>query len=433
MDKYRGRIISIVCFFIAMGIWNYLYYYVNDYPINWTLDITFSVILGLFVWNIAYFYDKSIMLNKRLRVSEENHLQLVESTEAIFNNLNQAVFQTDATYKIIAANPAWEKQTGFPLFSSLHQDIHTFIYDDDVETFLVQVTDQIEHRSSATHLEFRLKKVDDSYRWVECFCKFTYDSNEQLVSMIGSLFDITTRKQFEDSLLIENQKLVMQSDRFAVSAQLAAGIAHEVRNPLTAISGFLQLIRPELVSQKDYLDIIFSEIKRIEFILSELMVLTKPQKPNLEKLDIVKVVDHVLALLETNALLHDVELVKLYSDAPIWVNGDENQLKQVFINLVKNGIEATKLNGEVSVNIKRDKTSVHIQVTDNGIGMDEKTLKEIAHPFFTTKETGTGLGLAVCYAIVESHHGAVRVESTLDEGSTFIVVLPVISDEGSPL
>lgn len=156
--------------------------------------------------------------------------------------------------------------------------------------------------------------------------------NNEVVGNYVVLKDITMIKR-ERQLLSEKQ---------AAAGQLAAGIAHEIRNPITAIKGFLQLIMGEHQGEKTYFRIVESEINRVESILKELMVLAKPTKINYKKLDIRLLLDKVLTLMESQTLLKNIEVIKNFQALEVSIIGDENQMKQVFINYIKNAIEAMK-------------------------------------------------------------------------------------------
>ena len=157
-----------------------------------------------------------------------------------------------------------------------------------------------------------------------------------LLGTVGTISDVTDRIHTEEELKELNETLAIESQKLSVAGQLAAGIAHEVRNPLTSINGFLQLIRDDADEKtKDYLEIIFSEIKRIELVLSELLILAKPQTVSYRHINVKETLVHVQKLLNTNAILYNIDIRTEFSSDELFIKGDENQLKQVFINLIK--------------------------------------------------------------------------------------------------
>jgi two-component system sporulation sensor kinase A len=241
----------------------------------------------------------------------------------------------------------------------------------------------------------------------------TYLGKEALQVIIR---DITDRKQA--------QALMLQSEKLSVAGQLAAGIAHEIRNPLTAIKGFFKLLEREFNQKKEYFHIIESELSRIELILSELLLLAKPHEVHIHSVSIHSLLKDVATLLETQAIMNNVWFdMKLNADAPL-INCDDNQMKQVFINLIKNGIEAMPTGGTIYILTEDDGDEVVIKITDEGVGIPEDIIARLGEPFFTTKTTGTGLGLMITFNIIKNHQGAVCVKSKLNQGTTLEVRFP---------
>jgi len=224
------------------------------------------------------------------------------------------------------------------------------------------------------------------------------------------------------------REIYERSEKLAVAGELAAGIAHEIRNPLTAIKGFLQLTKKGI--NPDYYEIIASEMDRIELIISELLMVAKPQRTSfvLEKLQ--DVVLHVVKLMESQANLNNVSIELNLPQEEIWIHCDENQLKQVFINMLKNSIEAMQSGGTISVQISRNPASaVDIVIRDEGLGIPDDKIANLGQPFYTTKDKGTGLGLMISYNIIRNHQGHVSVQSRAGEGTVFTITLPVAGDE----
>ncbi|MGD6833678.1 PAS domain S-box protein [Sutcliffiella halmapala] len=230
--------------------------------------------------------------------------------------------------------------------------------------------------------------------------------------------DITEKKQAE--------AVMLQSEKLSVAGQLAAGIAHEIRNPLTAIKGFFKLLEREVDQKKEYFHIIESELSRIELILSELLLLAKPHKVRIQKVSLDTLLKDVTTLLETQAIMNNVWFeMKLDAKDPL-IQCDDNQVKQVFINLIKNGIEAMSEGGNIFIETEDDGEEVIIRIRDEGRGIPEEIISRLGEPFFTTKTTGTGLGLMITFNIIKNHHGTVSVKSELEQGTTFEVRFPKV-------
>ncbi|MDB5054839.1 MAG: Protein-glutamate methylesterase [Bacilli bacterium] len=218
-------------------------------------------------------------------------------------------------------------------------------------------------------------------------------------------------------------ELLHKSEMLSVVGQLAAGIAHEIRNPLTALKGFTKLLEPD-TKKKNYIQIMTSELERIELIISELLILARPQKLDFEKKDIIVILQDVIMLLEGQATLNNVEIVTKFTDEIPMINCVQNQLKQVFINILKNGIEAMPQGGHLIVKVKLlEERAIMVSFTDQGVGIPENKIPKLGDPFYSTKDNGTGLGLMVSYKIIENHQGSISIQSTVGKGSTFDIIL----------
>ncbi|QJC53717.1 PAS domain S-box protein [Paenibacillus albicereus] len=228
--------------------------------------------------------------------------------------------------------------------------------------------------------------------------------------------DISERKK--------NEELLINSEKLYVAGQLAAGIAHEIRNPLTSLKGFLQLMASGRSTSSHYFDIMKSELSRIEMIVSELLMLSKPQVYEMDFADVRVMMLDTALLLESQAALYGIEIKADYGQEPLWIYGVDSQIKQVFINVLKNAIEVMQDGGEIEIRLRAEDDEAVISVTDGGPGIDEEQLSKMGQPFYTTKDKGTGLGLMVSYKIVDNHKGRIRVSSELGIGTTFEIRLP---------
>jgi signal transduction histidine kinase len=221
----------------------------------------------------------------------------------------------------------------------------------------------------------------------------------------------------------------VQRERLQAVNQFAAGVAHEVRNPLTSIKGFIQLIerRPDLPVPSSYLQIVLTEIDRIEKLLNEFRLLARPLvHREYTEVDLGILLENVKLLMESQATVKQT-LITFKSQPQCVVLGDVDQLKQVFINLLRNALEAVDTGGKVAVTVGRVDDWVRVSIADNGVGIPAATMAKLGTPFFTTKEAGTGLGLSICYSIVHNHGGKIKVSSNPGEGTVFAVMLPVHS------
>ncbi|OOR15740.1 PAS domain-containing sensor histidine kinase [Bacillus cereus] len=236
--------------------------------------------------------------------------------------------------------------------------------------------------------------------------------------------DITERKKAEE--------LLNKSDTLAAIGQLAAGVAHEVRNPLTVIKGFIQFFQINKEDQEKYFNLMLSEIERIEAILQEFLSIAKTDEIPTEKKNICQIFKNVVSLINTKAIMTNIQ-VELFTDSKeMIIECSENQLKQVFINILQNSIEAMPDGGKISIHIKEmNEGGIIIDVVDEGIGIPEERIKRLGEPFYSTKEKGTGIGLMLSYKIIESHHGTISIMSDVGVGTTVTIYLPKFQNEPS--
>jgi PAS domain S-box-containing protein len=266
--------------------------------------------------------------------------------------------------------------------------------------------------------EIRNKAKDGSLYWVDTTIVPFLDKEGKPYQFLTIRNDITERKQTEE--------ILHRQDKLAAVGQLAAGVAHEIRNPLTSMKGYTEFLQ---LDEKDperleFLNIILDEIERVNTIVDDFMVLAKPRAVELEEKNVIPVLKHVLSLLEFEAKKKHVRLHFEHLEEIIQIECDEGRLKQVFLNFIKNGIEAMPSGGDLIVKTIIQDRNVQISIQDTGVGIPKEKLPQLGEPFFTTKKNGNGLGLMVSFKIIESHNGKVFVESEPNKGTTFNIVLP---------
>jgi signal transduction histidine kinase len=238
---------------------------------------------------------------------------------------------------------------------------------------------------------------------------------------------LTRQVELKTEELLESHERLLRSERFAAVGEAAAYVSHEIKNPLMVIGGMASQMErrlPEDPAAQEKLRIIQTEVKRLESFLGELRDFLRPAQPTKQEIDLNQVIREVKALMEEAIQEKGIRLEdRLHPNLPP-VEADPNQLKQVLLNLVKNALEATEDQGAILMSSGTDDGQVWFAVQDTGKGMSEDVQEKIFHPFYTTKDKGTGLGLAVINKIVTDHHGAITVSSVAGSGSTFTVRLP---------
>ncbi|WP_066295273.1 PAS domain-containing sensor histidine kinase [Bacillus sp. FJAT-29937] len=246
--------------------------------------------------------------------------------------------------------------------------------------------------------------------------------NGKIDGIVGYGKDVTHIRQTEERL--------RRTEKLSVVGELAASVAHEIRNPLTSLIGFVQLLQKE--NEKDHLyhKIMLDELNRINYIAGELLLLAKPQQVQFTRADIHLLLFEVISLLQSDANLYNVQIDFISDIQEYMIDCEPNQLKQLFINIIKNAIEASASKGKVEVYLTLEENGeILITVKDQGCGISEQRLEKIGEPFYSSKEKGTGLGLTVSYKIVQSHNGSIVFNSKINEGTEVLIKLPIKNDK----
>ncbi|MBM7703199.1 sensor histidine kinase [Metabacillus iocasae] len=224
------------------------------------------------------------------------------------------------------------------------------------------------------------------------------------------------------------QKEFQRAEKMNAIGQLAASVAHEIRNPMTVVKGFLQLFHGKehlTSSEKGYIQLMIDEMHRAELIINDYLSLARPGMEQLEVLNCKECVTSLVDLLSSYALLNNNIIIDLQVKRTVYIKGNKNEFNQVLLNIMKNGIESMKEGGVLKVSMETKGDVVDIHITDTGIGMSKEEKSRLGTPFYSLKEKGTGIGLMVSYQIIESMKGTILVASEKGVGSTFTISLPI--------
>ncbi len=349
------------------------------------------------------------------KIAEKKLMESEQRYKSLFKYNPNVVYMVDLHGIITDLSPYFEEVTGYKTEEFIGKSILRIIDEEHREQAIEVFKHVLKSEEGTTNHEMQLLHKDGSKRILNCTTVPMIVEN-QMVGVIGYGQDVTKWKQTEERL--------RRSEMLSTIGELAAGVAHEIRNPLTALRGFVQLLRRNDTNSTRYYDIMLDELDRINNIVSELLVLAKPQKLSFEKDDIRSLFKDVMSLLETQANFHGVKMT-LYEEEQIpLIDCERNQLKQLFINLIKNSFEANASHVHVELKKKGDDHLV-VTIRDNGCGIPEDRLKHLGEPFFSYKEKGTGLGLTVSYRIIELHKGSIMFDSKVGEGTSVRVTLPI--------
>ena len=264
------------------------------------------------------------------------------------------------------------------------------------------------------------------------------DESTEEIRALGEAFNsIAASIEDRDKRLQQRaQEEIMKSEKLAMIGRLAAGVAHEINNPLGSILLFSRLLlrkAPAEGLQRENLERITKEAERCQKIVQGLLEFAHKQEPKTEPLDINEVVQKSVSLLEKQAMFHNVNIVKDFQRDLPPVCADASQLQEVFVNILVNSAEAMNGEGTLTITTRAvpDDDRVEIRFADTGCGIPEEDLHRLFEPFFTTKDVGngTGLGLSISYGIIQRHGGTVEVASRVNEGSTFLITLPATKEK----
>ncbi|NMO97888.1 PAS domain S-box protein [Paenibacillus lemnae] len=356
----------------------------------------------------------------QLRQMIDENQSVKEYLESVINQTADAIHTTDTEGRIISVNRAFERLYGWEAPEAVGRQL-AMVPEKLQEEERGRLQRLLEGNTLAPVETTRIRK-DGSRIEVSISTSPIRDEAGHITSLVSVSRDITERNRMEE--------LLRRSEKLTTVGQLAAGVAHEIRNPLTTLRGFLQLQKQTQRAEPNHIELMLSELDRINLIVSEFLILAKPQAVHYQKKDLRYIMKDVLSLLDTQAHLYGVEFDLTHMDGPAYVHCEENQLKQVFINVLKNAVESMPEGGSVQIHIAMQAgDQIAVNITDFGVGIPEKLLPHIGEPFITNKDAGTGLGLMVSQRIIQSHQGTIEIESEEGKGTTVTILLPAAEEK----
>ncbi|MFH1347427.1 MAG: ATP-binding protein, partial [Candidatus Margulisiibacteriota bacterium] len=343
-------------------------------------------------------------------------------SEKILQSMGNGMLTVDNKAKVVTCNHPAEKITGRKGVEVLGKTCEEIWGKRGMITNIIENT--LSKSKSYVNFESSIASPERGLVPVAFSSTLLLGHNGRKMGALLSIQDLSEVKELEDK--------VRQADKLAALATMAAGMAHEIKNPLSSMKVLCQLI-PKKIDDPEFrqklAEIIPREINRIDRIVESLLGFARATALNFEKTDIAEILEENLKYFEEQAKDSDVKIVKSYADLPK-IEVDRPQISQVFSNLILNAIQAMQGGGELKIVTMPGKMiedvlqTVKIQVSDTGHGISEDMAKKLFDPFFTTKYGGTGLGLTITHSIVDGHKGYVDVESKVGKGTTFTVTLP---------
>ena len=341
--------------------------------------------------------------------------------ETLFNTIQEGIIVTDADGRITYLNAAAGQLLGIDPERAVREPISHYLRDLDWQK--IWSADKDEWRKVFTH---ELEVFYPQQRFISFYIVPVADEQNSMVTgMAIILRDVTETRQRAESTI--------ESEKLSAITLLAAGVAHEIGNPLNSLNIHLQLMERELkrlpAAQaervREDLRVARDEIARLDQIINQFLRAIRPTQPELQPTTVNEVIGETLALLEQEISDRDILVERELAEGLPRILLDRAQLKQAFYNIIKNALQAMRSGGILRIRTEADDTHVAISFIDSGHGIAPEQIGRLFEPYFTTKENGTGLGLMIVQRIVREHGGAIEVESDKDRGTTFRIKLPI--------
>ena len=345
----------------------------------------------------------------------------------ILDSIHRGIVAVDLQGKITSCNRALEEILEVEAQTIIGHSLEECFGREEPICRLFKISIQEEAHSLDRDLAFTSKKGKIKPLRVSTF-PLKKKTGER-VGVILLVKDMTEIRKLEER--------VQRASRLAALGQLIQRLVHEIRNPLSAMDINLQLLQERLGSRGEdpeigrYLEIISAETRRLNEVLRNIQVFSRPESPDLETVDLHQIIEQILFLIREEASRKGIEISQSLQAKHSMVKADPDQMKQVFLNLFKNSIEAMSEGGKLEILSRNDGQDkiIGVELVDTGSGIPMANLQHVFDPYFTTKKKGTGLGLSIVHNIIAQHGGSIDVTSWLGEGTIFSIILPVAPDE----
>jgi two-component system, NtrC family, sensor histidine kinase PilS len=421
-----------------------LYQWINPLGQSFHYDasqVFYSMITYMATFYIVAFLSSTISeelkkKKKELNQKEVDYNHLETFNRNIVQSLDSGLLTIDLTGKINFLNRTAEKI----LPPTNGEPDQLYIY--DIFPKIQEVIDRLKNRSPASSYDYQRYETDFSNtKGEKIHLGFSIspltDPEGALIGYTLIFQDITHFKELEEQM--------KRVDKMAAIGLLAAGMAHEIRNPLASLSGSIQMLKAELQlneQQQHLMEITLRESERLNALIADFLLFAHPPQSNKMALEVIGIIEETVELFRHSPFCSEnMEVIKTVPSEIIRAMGDPGQLKQVFWNLLINASQAMSDGGNIVIRVEKERENfwgtgltkplsrkekewVKVSITDSGKGISPEEKEKIFEPFFTTKESGTGLGLSIVHKIIESHRGIIKVDSEMGKGSTFTIYLP---------
>ncbi|PPA68860.1 PAS domain-containing sensor histidine kinase [Jeotgalibacillus proteolyticus] len=359
------------------------------------------------VYGVGRDITEFVEIDKKLK-------QMITILEAYFNHTNDGASLLSEDGAFITINDQFKLMLGWKKDELIRGRISDLFHEEQPDEDKEKIEEAFKGKD-IDHLETCLKTKNGKALPVSININSIHSENGEVIGIALFIQDLTSIKVTEN--------LLKKSEQLSLIGQLAAGVAHEIRNPLTTIKGFLQLLAEDNKAA-NYIELLQKELDRIEFITGEFLSLARPQATKFKRTSLNKIIHDAIEFIKMEAFNShidiDFQIEELDCDCEL------NQIKQVFLNIFMNAIEAMPNGGQLEVTLKKEGENAAIVIKDTGAGIDKERLKNLGEPFYSTKEKGTGLGLLVCRKIVQSHKGTMDIQSEVNKGTKVLITIPIL-------
>ena len=373
-------------------------------------DIRHAMFMGAILFLVGSAGLYVFFLYQKMRLTGATIANMKLYTDSVIESIPVSLLTLDARDCIVSCNRNTEELFGYPLGDLMGLNIQ-----ETLPTCYSAIVDacrtSLEHPADYSHSDGRMIPLRIS-------CSPLVNHEQVKIGKVLILRDMSSMRNMEVQL--------ERSRRMAALGKMAAGIAHEIRNPLGTLRGFAQFFGSQHVANEDnqkYSDLMVSEIDRLNHTVSGLLQFSRPREPQLQRIALDDLFKKTITLMEADLANHAARFC-CQANTGIEAEIDPDLILQVLMNLLKNSINATQVGAKISLGCSEDEHHIRISVADTGCGMSEEEREKMFDPFFTTTRTGTGLGLAVSHQIVEQHHGTFEVVTKKGHGTTITMVLP---------
>ena len=359
-----------------------------------------------------------IYLSERLQSARQELGTAKVVHQTIVDSIRDGLITLDLEGRITSCNRTGEEIYGFSHQELLLKPISKLLPESVLESILKS---DFESNQRALHIECWSRNRREESLFVALSCSPLFSHDHQQTGYILSIQDLTEIKKREEEVQLQ--------EKMAAIGQLAAGLAHEIRNPLGSLWGSIQVLQSELhlSDQKARLfKIIIGECKRLNKIVGDFLAYAGPRSTQLQKIDLLSLVQETVDLFMNSPEFHGRHSIEILpSTEPLRCLADSDQFRQVVWNIIQNGVRAMPSGGKLSIQLHQMNSRALISFTDDGIGMSSKEEKELFQPFLSGFKNGTGLGMAIVYEIIQQHHGEIDIRSRRNAGTVIDISLPL--------